>query len=117
MLPASLNKSQHVAGNRGLSNINSTAEDTPAGVGWKATHRSETEKPKALNLGLEFGLLPVRTTLAKYQIYIKYMIFNPVLQYLAVKIWSFVLNVFSLKAIKLGYQAVEKCASLQPSVQ
>ncbi|ELV72389.1 hypothetical protein S15_5416 [Escherichia coli B40-1] len=45
------------------------------------------------------------------------MIFNPVLQYLAVKMWSFVLNVFSLKAIKLGYQAVEKCVSLQPSVQ
>ena len=106
-----------MAGNRGLSNINSTAENTLAGVGWKVTHRPETEKPKALNLGLEFGLLPVRTTLAEYQIYMKYMLFNPVLQYFAVKMSPFVLNVFSLQAIKLRYQAVEKCASLQPSVQ
>ena len=57
------------------------------------------------------------TTLAKYQIYTEYMPFNPVLQYFAVKMSSFVLNVFSLQAIKLRYQAVEKCASLQPSVQ
>ncbi|ELW19864.1 hypothetical protein EC71982_0988 [Escherichia coli 7.1982] len=45
------------------------------------------------------------------------MAFNPVLQYFAVKMLPFVLNVFSSQAIKHHYQAVEKCASLQPSVQ
>ena len=59
--------------------------------------------------------LPSRIKTAKYQIYTKYMRFNLLLQYFAMKMPPFVLNVFSPLTIKLHYPADEKCVSLQPS--
>lgn len=61
--------------------------------------------------------LPSRIKTAKYQIYTKYMRFNLLLQYFAMKMPPFVLNVFSPLTIKLHYPADEKCVSLQPSDQ
>lgn len=61
--------------------------------------------------------LPSRIKTAKYQIYTKYMRFNLLLQYFAMKMPPFVLNAFSPLTIKLHYPADEKCVSLQPSDQ
>lgn len=61
--------------------------------------------------------LPSRIITAKYQIYTKYMPFYLLLQYFAMKMPPFVLNVFPPPTIKLHYPADEKCVSLQPSDQ
>ena len=61
--------------------------------------------------------LPSRIKTAKYQINTKYMPFYLLLQYFAMKMPPFVLNVFPPPTIKLHHPADEKCVSLQPSDQ
>lgn len=61
--------------------------------------------------------LPSRIKTAKYQIHTKYMPFYLLLQYFAMKMPPFVLNVFPPPTIKLHHPADEKCVSLQPSDQ
>lgn len=46
----------------------------------------------------------LHTKIAQYQIYMKYMLFNPVLQDLYVNLSPFVVNVIALLAIKRCYQ-------------
>lgn len=61
--------------------------------------------------------LPSRIKTAKYQIHTEYMPFYLLLQYFAMKMPPFVLNVFPPPTIKLHHPADEKCVSLQPSDQ
>lgn len=61
--------------------------------------------------------LPSRIKTAKYQIHTKYMPFYLLLQYFAMKMPPFVLNVLPPPTIKLHHPADEKCVSLQPSDQ